>query len=333
MNWQRYVVWGFRNIYHTHSHIHEGLYRGLKYMFGGANAPVEWIDEYSNVNVDRPNTFFITNHDVTDKLPVRDDCFYLVHGGSDNPSCRERFGKLRGYISWNVFIDWSYAFDDSQPFGRRPKNRPDPIWIAEDVPYFPKQKHMDFRWATDLTPPEIEANKEGAKAIHPGSRVINYVGTYWKVNEHEINRFNSACVDGGIQLRHCGAGQVEGFNYLGRSNVVSVEDNVRLVRESYFAPAIVGSHHLTEGYAPCRIFKNISYGAFGVTNSEAVQRLFGGRLIHNNDPYQLFFDAREKLPSVSREQLLGLMDFVKDKHTYVKRLEAVLKAADIAMEG
>jgi hypothetical protein len=329
MIFDKLIVWGFKNLYSTHSHIHDGLYRALRFM--GKDA--QWIDEHSHVDVNQPGTMFITNHDVACQLPVRDDCFYMIHGGSDSAECRARFGGLRNYLTWNVFIDWVYAYDDSQPFGRRPINRPEAIWVGEDAPFYPSTKHMDFRWATDLTPPEIEANKRGAQVLNTGSKVINYVGTYWRVNETEIAAFERACANGGIELRHLGAGQVSGFSYLGRSNVVSLEDNVRLVRESYFAPAIVGSHHLTEGYAPCRIFKNISYGQFGVTNSEKVQRLFGGRLIHDDDPYRLFFTARERLASVSQAELHSLMDLVAQKHTYVNRLEAVFKAVELISEG
>jgi hypothetical protein len=328
MNFDHYVVWGFRTKYHTHSHIHDAIYRALKFM--GKDA--YWLDAATGLP-ELGRTFFITNHDVASQLPVRDDCFYLVHGGSDNPECRAALGHLPGYMSWNVFIDWVYAYDDSQPYGRRPINRPEAVWVGEDAPWYPSTRHMDFRWATDLNPLEVTVNKNGARALNPDSRVINYVGTYWRVNEREIADFGRACQDGGVQLRHLGAGQVEGSAYNGWDKVVSIEDNVRLVRESYFAPAIVGSHHLTEGYAPCRIFKNISYGQFGVTNSEAVQRLFGGRLICNPDPYQLFGEACERLSSVSIAELHALMDFVAEKHTYVNRLEAVFKAAELTLEG
>lgn len=327
----KFIVWGFKNVYHTHGHIHEGFYRALRYM--GRN--VQWLDHRDDVsNVDFSDTFFITNHDIAAQLPAREDCFYMVHGGSDNAECRDKFWNLQKHMSWNVFIDWSYAYDDAAPFGRRPLNRPEAVWVDEDMPFYPSQKHMDLRWATDLMPPEIEANKAGAQLLNQGSRVINYVGTYWRVNEKEISEFGRACSDNGVTLRHLGGGQAEeSFNHHGHSKVVSIEDNVRLVRESYFAPAIVGSHHLTEGYAPCRIFKNISYGQFGVTNSAAVNRVFGGKLIFNADPYQLFTTAREQLAMISIDDLHRLMDEVATKHTYVNRLNGILKAAQMITEG
>lgn len=324
MNFSRYIVWGFHRHYHTHGHIHHGLFRALEHMFPGK---AEWRDDVDGLPDDISNTFFITNHDVALQLPASESCFYLIHGGSDSAECKAKFWHLKGHMSWNVFIDFSYAYDEAAPFGRRPLNRPEAIWVAEDAPFYPSQNHMDFRWATDLLPHEIEANKAVARAWNPESRVINYVGTYWRVNEREIADFGRACRDGGIELRHYGAGQAE---YNG-SKVVSIEDNVKLVRESYFAPAIVGSHHLTEGYLPCRILKNVSYGMMGVTNSEKVQRVFGGKLIHDDDPYRLFFTARDLLASTPIEEVHALMDHVRDHHTYVQRLEAIFKAIDLVL--
>lgn len=324
--YRQYVVWGFKNFYHTHSHIHEAFYRTLKYM--GENAL--WLDQGDDLSrIDFSDTFFISNHDIATHLPVRPDCFYLIHGGSDNEECKAKFGQLK-YASWNVFIDYQYAYDESfPPFGRRPVHRNGVIWIDEDFAFYPNDKHMDFRWATDLTPPEIEANKIGARLLNTDSRVINWVGTFWHVNEKEIAEFRRACNESGVDFRHYGAGQADGDGHLGQQKVVSITKNISLVRESYFGPAIVGSHHLTEGYVPCRIFKNISYGQFGVTNSSRVNTIFKSKLIYNPDPYKLFFEAKEQLASMKIEGLYALMDEVARKHTYVNRINSIFKAIEI----
>jgi hypothetical protein len=320
----KFVVWGFKNHYTTHTHIHESFFRTLRWM----GRDVEWLDDADHRTIfDWSNVFYITNWDVSLSIPVRDDCFYLIHGGGDSPEVRARFGHLKNRMSWNVFIDYQYEYtipcDPENP--RRPVVRPGPVvWVDQEMPFFPEAKHMDFRWATDMTPEEIERNKHGAVRFRPGSKVINYVGTYWHVNEKEIHAFERACGENGVELRHIGGGQV---------GVVSIDENIRLVRESRFAPAIVGSHHLTEGYAPCRIFKNISYGQFGVTNSAAVQRLFEGRLICDTDPYQLFATAESELASKSVADLHALMDFVSENHTYVNRINGILEAARMVVDS
>lgn len=321
MKFDKAIVWGFvpTTDYWTHSHIHYGFYKALKFL--GYDA--EWRDKFSTPNWDSlPSTLFVTNQDQAHLLPLRHDHAYVIHGGACNASWQRFEGYKR--LSWNVFID---------PHRDLHKN-PDVLWLDEDIPFMRAAAHMDFRWATDLTPPEIEANKHRAKAWNGGSSVIHYVGSRWFVNEKEFDAFRNACGEGGVQFVHHGAGQEDdNFSWMGKSRVVSPEDNERLVRESLFGPAIVGGHHHTEGYLPCRILKNISYGCMGVTNSAAVNRIFADKLVFHPDAYSLFFHAREVLPTVPVENVHELMDVVKEKFTYVNRLGSVFKALEMLEEG
>lgn len=177
-------------------------------------------------------------------------------------------------------------------------------------------------WATDMLPPDIERNKP-SEVFRRESKVINYVGSHWPVNEKELGEFERACQENGIELRIVGSGR----------GAVSIEENVRLVRESYMAPAIQGQQQLDVDYLPCRIYKNISYGQMGITNSRAVNDAFQGRLIFNPDPYQLFYDARERLEQVTLSELHWLMDFVAEKHTYINRLDDLLRDARLVLVG
>ena len=319
----KYVVWGFKNFYHTHAHIHEGFYRALKLT----DKEVQWLDHGSDLSkVDFSDTLFITEHVAAKNgMPVRDDCFYVVHGMSDDAECRSVV-NVHNRLSWNVYHDFSHVYGtqgNPAAHGITTMQIPltDKIWLAEDTPFYPREKHIDFRWATDLIPSEIEANKPGI--ILTDKRIIHWVGTQWHVNEKELTAFKKACAENGVEFSAIGAGQ---------KGVVSIEDNIRLVRESYFAPAIVGSHHIVEGYAPCRIFKNISYGRMGITNSPRVNSIFGGKLIFNTDPYQLFYDAVDQLKSLDVSRIHELMDEVAKKHTYLNRIDAILKAARVISE-
>lgn len=310
------VVWGFTpKNYHTHSHIHYGLCRALSFMGYDAS----WQDRNDAPDWDRwPATLFITNQDLAEQLPLRKDHIYVIHGGINHPSWQQFQGYRR--LSWNVYIDLHARLHEN----------PKVVWLDDDVPFLPEAAHMDFRWATDLTPPEIEANKPLARVYNESSNVIHYVGSRWFVNEKELDAFEHSCVSSGVQFIKHGAGaEDENYSWMGKSKVVSPEDNQRLIRESRFAPAIIGSHHLTEGYLPCRVLKNISYGCMGVTNSAAVQRMFGGRLVQTDSPAELFFHAREVLPTIPVEQVHSLMDYVAERHTYVNRLNCIFKALDI----
>lgn len=328
---KKFVVFGYRTTYHTHTHIHYGIAKALQFM--GRDG--EWTQQ--NDGRDWRGTVFVTNHDWVTRLPLLSpDCFYVVHGLNDYPELRDMLREKTGNhcLSWNVFHDYCRVYgSQGNPQARGIYTNPTPttdcVWLDEDIPFFPNERHMDFRWATDLTPPEIERNKKHAMALNRRSNIIHYVGTYWHVNEKEIAEFARACREGNIELRHSGAGQ-DGMehHWLGWPKVVSPEDNQKLVRDSFFAPAIVGSHHLTEGYLPCRAVKNASYGRMVATNSKRVNDVFGGRLVFDPDPYKLFFEARERMASISVSEVHALMNLVSEKHTYLNRLNAVVKAIE-----
>lgn len=331
MKFDKYIVWGYKNVYDTHKHIHEGFFRALQYM--GKN--VFWYDEADDIKkVDFSNAFIITNHSCVQRegaywpweeverksfLPIREDSFYAVHGLHDNQAVNDLFINHKWNLSWNVLTMRAMRHSLNLPVYSKLE---DQIWLDEDVPFSLKQRYMEFRWATNLLPHEIEANKPD-EMLSLRHRVINWVGTVWWVNENELSEFKQACAFDNIEFKHIGGGQV---------GVVSNEDNVKLIRQSWMAPAISGSHHLTEGYVPCRIFKNISYGQFGVTNNPKTNELFGGKLIYNSNPHHLYYDAKERLGSTKVSELHELMDIVKEKHTYLNRLASVFKAAQMIMQ-
>ena len=101
---------------------------------------------------------------------------------------------------------------------------------------------------------------------------------------------------------------------------------------SFLAPAIVGKWQGERGYIPCRIFINIAAGQLGVTNSRRVYELFDQKIVYNTDTYQLFSDALERLRTWSLEDQYALMDVVKNKHTYLNRIETILNFLRILNE-
>ena len=105
---------------------------------------------------------------------------------------------------------------------------------------------------------------------------------------------------------------------------ISPEQNVDFVRKAYLAPTLVGQWQCDNGYIPCRIFKNISYGQFGITNSEAVYTLFNKKIVYNEDCHQLFYDAIEYAKNLDINDLYDQMDFVKNKHTYINRIDTLI---------
>ncbi len=288
---QKFCVWGFKNPPYD-------TFRHIHEAFYRAlkflGKNVSWLDARDDISgIDFSNTFFITQNNA------------VMREVGSIPLREDCF-----YAVHNNIQGGRERFEglDVLPYGVRLAGIPefDPNGLSVNIP-----------WATDLLPHEIEANKPST-VFQSRSKVVNYVGSVWSVNRKEIDAFANACFDNGINFS-----QVQGG--------VSIEDNVRLIRESYMAPAIVGSGHPV-GYLPCRIFKNISYGQFGVTNSSYVNDLFEGRLVYNSDTYGLFFDARERLAKTPLSELHSLMDYVAKNHTYLNRIDTLIHGARMILE-
>jgi hypothetical protein len=194
------------------------------------------------------------------------------------------------------------------------------IELARDTYFFPQlwepYDSVVFRWGTNLLPYEIEANKP-TEVFKKHSGVINYIGCSEGEWGEVLRPFGQACWENGILFR-----PVSG---------VSSEEHARLIKESYMAPAINIPYQTQVGYIPCRVFKNISFGHFPVTNNPHVYELFPA--ICNTDVHKLFYDAKTYLPSISLNALHKLMDEVALNHTYLNKIDALLKAVKISQES
>jgi hypothetical protein len=334
------VVWGMIDRYQTHSHIHEGLFRAAKHM----RPDSVWIDNsFDQTNFDWDNTIVITEHNParSERLRVHPGCFYVIHGLNDDEACRFRFKDVKNRLSWNVFHDYSHVYGtQGNPVNDRVIGVPltDVMWLGEDTPLYPHEKHMDFRWATDLLPYEIDANKP-TELLGRDSNVIWYVGSQWWVNQVELNHFMRAAKKDGKEFRLVGAGaegvpEEDRHKLFGNHSrkVSSIDANVKRIRESFMAPAISGTHHLTEGYVPCRIFKNVSYGMPYATNNLRAHQVMGKGGVYNPDPYKLYWEAKDARKWWAADHQRHIMDHVRDKHTYVNRINGIIKAAKI-IEG
>lgn len=302
-----FCVFGFKNSYNTFRHIHEAFYRALKFKY--PERQVLWLDSQDDLfKTDFSNTFFISMSHAVDGMPRRKDCMYAVHHIES---------AAKEYLTGLPLLHYGLYVDTIQ----MPSNA---IQLDQDAYFFPQPWEaydaVVFRWGTDLLPDEIQNNKPD-RVFRNESREINYIGTPIS----EVQPFMSVCAENGIQFNRIGG-------YSG-TTPVSIEENVRLVQKSYMAPAISDDYHKGCGYIPCRLFKNISYGQIPLTNNKFANDSFQGRLIYNGDARQLFYDGREQLANYKLEDLHALMDEVAIKHTYLNKIEIMLKAAKTVQES
>ena len=317
------VIWGYapdeKN--HTHHHIHKGLYRAFKHL----GYKVYWVhqqnmlDHETKQNIEIvPDTLFIVEHQRQKNLPIRDDCYYLLHNFYWDIEKK-----------WLKFNGWKYkGFNDLAQKGRVVNlqvNRRD--FYTEDKEFIDKERfyycdtknhRLFLPWATDLMPDEIEENKTiVSKLLNKRKNKIWIVGTLvdsWKELQ-KIGRRRKIPVE------------VNG----GFSQRVSDEANIRMVRESWFSPAVQRFDQVNPGYIPCRIFKNISYGVMGVTNSPHVNALFNNKLIYDqnlNGLYDKMLKWDEQELETKQNIILELMDEVKLHHTYINRIGEIIKFFD-----
>jgi hypothetical protein len=98
-----------------------------------------------------------------------------------------------------------------------------------------------------------------------------------------------------------------------------------MIRHSYTAPAIQGKWQVENGYIPCRVFKNVSYGRLCSTNNKQVSDLFQGMIPYSETMSELFQKESETENSMKQKDLDALISFVKNKHTYLNRIANILE--------
>lgn len=297
------VIWGYPKDSHTHSYIHEGYYRAFISM----GYATYWFNNNDAIrNFDFSDTLFVTSGDVESKLiPIRKDCLYITHNCPG-----ELFSDVRDRVVNTQVLT---------------KDVPNLIGINKINSYTFFDGYTLYQpWATNLLPDEIQL--EVVK--RPTELVVNYVGTVDNKGYSNVfsvlNGFAEGCKEDGIRVLVYGGYTPGGSsgNILNVPGFINNDRHIELIKKSVYAPQICGDFQLDIGYIPCRIFKNISYGHHGITNSKYVNEFFDGQLIYDEDGYSLYKKAKVALPHADT---LNLIKLVRDKHTYLNRIDAILE--------
>lgn len=287
------VVFYGHNTFNTYGYIHSSYFKAFKSL----GYTCYWVNDVSELNMDFSNTLFFTEGQVDSNIPLRSDCYYVLHHCNldkyINSNCK--YIQLGNYLK--------FCEEDNNHYYPGDKLEKISNLFFTDI----KNKLMYQPWATDAIPSEIN---ETPILFNENITDIFYVGTIWDVNNVEINKFAKACYDNGKVLKS--------------AMRVTDEQHKQLIQNSFIAPDIRGSWHKECGYLPCRIFKNISYGKFAATNSEHVYNVFEGLIPYSSDEYDLFRVSVEGYKSQSKESLASLIKLIKSNHTYLNRIENIL---------
>jgi hypothetical protein len=314
MNLNKVIIWGHELHNHTHSYIYNAFYRTFKYL--GYN--VYWFNEDGQNNypdgnkVDFNNALYIVHGLESKNLPLNKTSYYIGHNvewiGNQYkiPSNHALINESKGIPFDNIINLQVYCirclkeinYDDNKYYCHS---------ICKKCIYMP--------WGTDLLPYEIDENIKNLESFEV-KNISNFIGMSLQHNDDLKDALKKNNID-----YECYGGT---FNKNSERNK-SIEENMKLIQESIIAPALQTQWQIDNHYIPCRIFKNISYGKMGITNSETVYELFNKKIIYSDNIEELVdksleFNKREDKFSIIKE----LMIEVRDNHTYVNRINFIL---------
>lgn len=291
---KKVIIWGYKPHTHTHSYIHWSFFDGFKHM----GYDTYWFDDSDDVsNFDFKDCLFLTSSDQNINIPIRKDCKYILHNVDGHR-----------FLNLDVLYLQVYTHDVKEREVEK---------IDKGIYYQKNCKTLYQPWATNLLPDQIEKTN---LSLSDNVRYCLWAGTYDNgssvfQNGSELSIFFNECKKNGIELKIYDPWQ----------NPISFEENRILVKNSFLSPSLQGPWQIDKGYIPCRIFKNISYGQIGITNSETVNEIFDNQLVYDRDPLSLFYKSLEKRTEKDiNSQLNHLINYVKDKHTYINRINTIL---------
>lgn len=280
------IIWGHKLHSHTHSYIHFAFYKTFKYL--GYNCL--WLDNNDDISqINFTKSLFITEGQVDQDIPLLDDSIYILHNCSSL-----KYQNITNKINLQVITKSDL---DRYTF----------IKCPNEYGFYTDNMIM-MCWGTDLLPDEINKNidlvKDDKLEI---TKNLNFVG----MSIYPWDEVKLWCENNGYHYS----------NYGGFNNNVTCEKNMELIQKSILAPAFQEKWQVENGYIPCRIFKNISYGKMGITNNSFVNEIFDNKLIYGEDIHKTLDLA---LANNDKDTLISLMEEVRDKHTYINRVNFIL---------
>lgn len=290
--YNKVVIYGHKLHSHTHSYIHEAFYNA----FCNKGFETIWIDETDDLEkYDFSKSIFLTEGQVINKMPIRDDCKYLLHY-VDKQKTQQLGIKQENILNFRFFENSATCHEKINDF----------------TFYDSKKRELWMPWAATLFPSQIDRCSE--KLFNEKEKNVNFIGSIWSVNEQYINEFRQSCIK-------------NNKNFVWRRLVSNKEYYYHTVK-SYATVDFRGKVHLDIGYLPCRIFKALSFGVIPGTNSKYVKEAFGEHVYYNPNLGEILEGTADFWKSKNKNEIRDAMNFIKNKHTYLNRIEDMLGVLD-----
>lgn len=292
------VIWGHKLHSHTHYYIHSAFFKAFSYM----GYKTIWLDETDNLSsYNFDNSLFFTEGQVDKNIPHNPTSMYILHNCelSNYPS----EVKNNRYLILQV-----YTHDV-----KKNKNAKK---IAPFTYFDEKHRILYMPWATDLLPFEIDRNishlasqKSNKKCVWVGTIGHGKFGNYNEINPFKLE----------LEKKHI---------FFEHKTRISEEENQKVVFDAFLAPTIVGNWQKHHGYIPCRIFKNISYGQPGITNSKEAYLILNKTILYHPNTKKLASKALKYREKIKIKEIKKQMEIVRDHHTYLNRINTLLSTLE-----
>lgn len=316
----KFIIYGFKlSQKNPHKYIHNGYYMAAKYL----GYDTYWFDDNDTVNPNiYENSIILTEGWVTNKLPICKNSIYFIHHFG-HPDKHQRFNHNIKYIcNNNKVFDLRFLCEKFEDHNQKWDVKFSNLKQIDCCSYLETLSGYNAiyqPWATDVFPHEITFDLLNI----PRENKIYFVGSIDKIttphpfwgfkldNYNRILRFKLACDENNIPL--------ELIHY--STDELSYEQYHKIYKSSLLCPDIRNPHKLEVGYIPCRVFKSISYGQLGMTDSKCVYNFFNKLVAYHEDPYQLFYEGMKEKNNV--KLIKEAMILVKENHTYINRIKAL----------
>lgn len=304
------ILWGYPLHSDTYSYVHEGFKKALE----RAGHEVHWFHdgEYpDSTDFDYEDSVFFTEGYADKNIPVLASCVYYVHV-CVNPE--KYVGSVKKLIDMRYHQDKmdkdNYEFDhDLSDFEEL-----DTGVCVDRV--MSKERGYDISylaWATDLLPEEFDEDWVNIER----ENIYYFIGSISAdgrfKNAHLIQEWAQLCDKIGVRTSWSNpwTNPLDGHVMRG------------LMQKSFMSPDLRNDTHKLWGTKTCRVFKTMSYGNLGLTNSPKLAEFGGPDIICRENIGELFEEGLRNKDD--KELILRQMRHTREHHTYVNRINGLLK--------
>jgi hypothetical protein len=328
MKHSKIIVWGAKlDTGHTHGFIHEGCVRAAKYM----GLDVYWLDNRDNVSESFfDNAIVITEqwlvfkYGTSDRMPLNKTATYFIHYLGNrgrvegNPGAEMYLGKVGKLIDFRFNSKYGWGVNGVPDKNYAYHFEPEKYEAISNVSYYEQSNDYDrfyTIWATDLLPNEI--NFEDRFTAKKDQAF--FCGTIREDNGPLFEDFIRKCKEHNIPFIYNTPFQ----------NQMPTEQIREYVKSSLLPLDIRPANHIANGYIACRPIKNASYGGLPMTNSLEINDFFQGDCAFSENSGDLFDVAidMQKNPKTI-DLIFHQMNRIKKEHTYVNRINDIIKVAE-----